>query len=294
MKKTASNLIFMFLLCINVIGQEAPDVKFNHLSFTLEYQDLKAFRESSFVNDTLGVLETRITEVDSLTTSSVNFLYGESNYLELFETSSDGPNLGFLTIVFSVDKINGLNELKNFLDNTYQTGISGRDRDVDGVNVPWYDALTVLDMNIIDSIFLAQAHFWFWVMEYKTEYFKHNGYTIENNELTRENYLEKYASERKNKIIERFSGIVMKLNPDEKNYLTTFFDTIDYEKLNENEYLSPDNFKFLIKDRHIKDRYSIELITFETSIEFLSNKEVKISDNIEISIQGNEGHILFK
>lgn len=284
----------MFLLCVNAIGQGIPAIKLNHLSFTIEYEDLKAFRESSFVIDTLGVIETRTTKVDSLITTTTNFLFGQSNYLELFETSSNGPNLGFLTLVFSVDKINGLKELESFLANTYQTVISATERNLDGVNVPWYNALTVIDYSIIDSTYLSQAHFWFWIMEYKAEYFKYNDYSIENNELTRENYLEKYGPERENKIIKTFRGIVMKLNQDEKEYLTNFFNIINYNRVNENEYLSPDNFMFLIKDRQPGDQNSIESIRFETSKEFLEKKTVKISDNITITIQGRQGQIIFK
>lgn len=279
---------------MNVHGQEIPEVNLNHLTIVLEFHDLKAMKESSFVKDTLVAFETRIARADSQTTWTVTYLFGQSNYLELFDASSDDPNLGFLTIVFSVDKIGELNKLKSFLGNTYQTGISGRERSLDGVKVPWYDALTVIDTTIIDSTFLAQAHFWFWIMGYKAEYFEYNKYTIDNNELTRENYLEKYASERKNKIVKRFSSIVMKLNPDEKEYLTKFFDIIDYERLNGNEYMSPDNFKFLIKDRHPGDQNSIESIRFETSKNFLNKKIVKISDNITITIEGNEGQILIK
>ena len=294
MMKTTIYIIFLLVLCNIIIGQEIDDVKFNHLSFTLEYQDLKAFRESSFIKDTLGVLETRTSKVDGVTTITKSFLYGESNYLELFETSIDDPSLGFLTIVLSVDKINGLNELKNFLDISYQTGIRGFERNLDGVNVPWYESLAVIDTSILDSAFLKQAHFWFWIMGYKTEYFEYNGYAIENDELTRENYLKKYASERKNRIIKRFSGIVMRLNTDEKKYLTKFFEIIGYEKRNENEYVSPDKFRYLIIERQTGNQNSLESIEFETSKEFLRKKEVKISDHMVISIQGNKGQIFIK
>ena len=293
MMKTTIFLISIFLFCNNVVGQAINDVRFNHLSFTLEYQDLEALRESSFVQDKLGVLETRTTKVDSITTITRNFLYGESNYLELFETSADDPTLGFLTLVLSVDKINGLYELKKNLDNSYQTGIRGYERNFDGVKVPWYESLSVIDTSILDSAYMIQAHFWFWIMGYKTEYFEYNGYAIENDKLTSENYLEKYASERQNKIIKRFSGIVMKLNPDETEYLKKFFETIGYLKLDENEYLSPEKFKFIITERQPGDHNSLESIEFETSKEFSRKKEVMISDHMFVIIQGNKGHIIF-
>ncbi|OGU69441.1 MAG: hypothetical protein A2W30_08610 [Ignavibacteria bacterium RBG_16_36_9] len=284
----------IFFAFVNLYGQEIPEVKFNHLSFVLESRDIKALRESSFVTDTLVAYETRTTKVKSQATSTATFLYGHSNYLEFFETSGDDPNLGFLTIVFSVDKISEFNKLQSLLDNTFQTEITSRQRLLDSVKIPWYDALSVVDTTIIDSTFLSHCHFWFWIMMYKTEYFECKNMTINNDELTRENYLEEYNSERKNKIVKRFSGIVMKLNPDEKEYLTKFFEKIAYKRINGNEYLSPDNFKFLIKDRRSGDQNSIESIKFETSKSLLNKKTVEISDNIVIIIEGDEGQLSFK
>jgi len=268
-----------------IISQELLDIKFNHLTFGVENQDLKALRESSFIKDTLVVLETR---------NAKDYLYSQSNYLELYGNSSSAPNLGFLTVVFGVDKLNGLQELKLYLDKSYKTLIRSYDRNVDGDNIPWYDSLAVLDTTIIDSSFTNQAHFWFWIMGYKAEYFKHNGYTIENNELTCENYLEKYGEERKGKLIKRFTGIVIKLNSEEKKYLTKLFKVIEYEKLNENEYQSPDEFRFVITDRKPDDQNSLVLVEFEISRNFLNKKVVNISDKITVSIQGNKGQMLFK
>ncbi|TFG74997.1 MAG: hypothetical protein E4H23_11300, partial [Chrysiogenales bacterium] len=164
----------IFFAFANVYGQEMPEVKFNHLSFVLESRDVKALRESGFVTDTLVAFETRTTKVDSQATSTATFLYGNSNYLEFFETSDDDPNLGFLTIVFSVDKISEFKQLQSLLDNTYKTRITPREKLVDGVKIPWYNALSVVDTTIVDSTFLKQCRFWFWIMMYKTEYFEYN------------------------------------------------------------------------------------------------------------------------
>lgn len=289
MPKTSIFLLFICISLIDVQGQEIPEVKFNHLYFVLEPEDLKAIRESGFVNDTLAACETRTTRADNQSTWTGTYLFGESNYLEFFETSGDNSYLGYLGIGFSVDKAGELKKLKSSLDNIYNTGMAGRERNLDSVNIPWFDALF-----IIDSVFLSQSHFGFWIMEYKTEYFVYNNYIIDNDKLTRENYLKKYSSERRNKIVKRFSGIIMKLSIYEKEYIIKFFDNIDYERINENEYLSPDNFRFVIKDRCSGDQQTIESIIFETTNELHGEKNVKISDNISITIQRKEGHITFK
>ena len=64
-------------------------------------------------------------------------------------------------------------------------------------------------------------------------------------------------------------------------------------KLNEYEYLSPDNFKYLIRDRHADDQFAVGSIMFETSRNYSSRKTVKISENIEVVIVGDEGQIFF-
>ncbi len=83
MRKTATWFSFLFLVYINLYPQEIPEVKANHLNFVLEFDDLKAIRESSFVRDTLAVFETRIARIDNQDTAYRAYLYGNSNYIEL-------------------------------------------------------------------------------------------------------------------------------------------------------------------------------------------------------------------
>ena len=294
MVKIATFIIILFVGCLYVSGQKIPEVKFNHLYFVLKPNDLKALQESLFIKDSFAACETRTTRADSQATWTGTYLYGSSNYLEFFEAPADDPNLGFLGIGFSVDKIGDLVILKEHLDNSSNTGIQGRERTIDSVNIPWFDALSVLDTTMLDSAFMSQLHFWFWIMEYKKEYFDFHGYTIENDLLTRENYLKKYKTQRENKIVERFSGVVMKLNPGEKEYITRYFSHIDYKKINDHEYRSPDNFRFIIKDREPGDSNSVELVQFETSKNYEKNKVVQISENIYITFEADKGQIHFK
>ena len=131
-------------------------------------------------------------------------------------------------------------------------------------------------------------------MGYKTDYFEYIGFPLNNNKLTCENFLEKYGPERENKILRKFTRVVIKLNPDERKFFTEFLKIIGYEMINGNEYVSPGNFGFLIFERQLGDQNTLESIEFETSKEFLSEKEVKISENITIRILGNLGQIFFK
>jgi len=289
MIKTA-RYISIFLLCMNVHGQETPDLYFNHLFFVLEPSDLAAISKSRFINDSLVVCKTKSTKADSQDSWTGTYLFGSSNYIEFFDNTDDENSPGRTGIGFSVDRIGDLNSLKKTMDQSYLTTTFQRQRDIDGKMVPWFDVLS-----INDSIFYAKSRFYFWIMEYKSEYFEYNNYIIDNNiELTRENYLKSFEPERKGKILIGFSAVVMKLDPDEKKFLTDFFDVVGYRRITENEYLLPDGFIFHIIDRPADDQNSIESIRFETSQEFLARKVIKVSDNIIITMEGNEGQIKFK
>ena len=275
---------------MNAYGQETPDVKFNHLFFVIEQSDLEAIIKSDFINDSLVVCETRTIKADSQATWTGTYFYGTSNYLEFFDNIGDETTLGRTGIGFSVDKVGDLNALKMTLDQSYVTTAYPRQRDINGKMVPWFDGLF-----IIDSIFYTISHFHFWIMEYKSEYFDYHKYTIDNNiELTRENYLKRFEPERKGKILIGFSAVVMKLDPYEKEFLTDFFDVVGYKRIEENQYLLPDGFIFQIKERIPGDQNTIESIRFETSKEFLIRKVVKVSDNVIITMEGNEGQIIFE
>jgi len=119
------------------------------------------------------------------------------NFVLEFDASVDDPNLGFCAIGFSVDKIGELDTLIKILAKSFSLGKNSMTRTVDSITIPWFDVLIVNDFSLMDSTFMAQMHFWFWIMEYRKEYFEYNHYTIIDDELTRENYLGKYAVEQK-------------------------------------------------------------------------------------------------
>jgi len=277
------------LLFMAAFDQEIPVVKFNHLSYVLNPVDLKAILESHFINERLIACETKTARADNPSSQTSIYLFGPSCYLELFGTAGKEDSLGVSSLAFSVDKLGELNILKNIFNKTDKTLSVSRERDLEGVKVPWFDA-----MFTIDSTFVAQSRFSFWIMEYRAEYFKHNEYTITNNKMTRENYLQKYAPERKNKIVKRFSGVTMKLSPFEKQYLADFFMRLGFKKTAENLFLLPDNFRFSLENRAPDDLKTIASIEFETNKSFAKKEKFQISDNLFISIDGHSGRMIFK
>ena len=274
---------------MNAFGQEMPAVKFNHLSFVLESDDLRAISESGFLSEKFIACQTRRTNEDGPSSRTTVYLYGPSSYLELFEAAGDKESLGVSALAFSVDKMGELDALKSILEKTRKTLSVSRERDLDGAKVPWFDVLFS-----IDPAFAAQSRSHYWIMEYRTEYFKHNNFPITNNELTRENYLQRFAPQRENKIIRRISGVTMKLSSSEKQHLEDFFMALGFQKTKEGQFILPDNFRFFLQDRISGDPNTIASIEFETSSDMAEKETIRITDHVFVTMEGHHAQLIFK
>jgi hypothetical protein len=281
--------LLSILIFINtqVFAQEIPKIRFNHLYFVVDTKDLSAIKKSNFIKNRLAAIEIRTTNANDSDSWTGTYLYGTENYFELFDSVGFLPK-GSSGIGFSVDNTGELDSLKECLDKKYTTELFERVRDAEGHKIPWFDELT-----IDDSTSNSLSRFGFWIMEYKKEYFDYKKYSYKNNALTREDYLKGKEADRKNKILKRFSGVVLKLSVDEKKFLITYFKNINYRMVNENEYLSPDNFRFLIKDRALNDNNTIESLEFETTKK-TGPKTIKVSANVSIIIDGKRGLFVFE
>jgi hypothetical protein len=279
----------LLLFSIHAAGQQIPVVKINHLGYVVAPGDLKAITESDFIREKLTAVEIKTVSAEGQSSATVTYLFGPSSYLEFFDNTRDETSLGVSSIAFSVDKIGDLKILKNNFDKTGKTMAFSRERDVNGAKIPWFDAVFT-----IDPAFAAQSRLSFWFMEYKAEYFRYNHYIITDERLTRENYLAKYEPERKDKILKEFSGLTMKLTSLEKKYLTDLFGKLGYKKISEDQFLLPDDFRFLLKERLPGDPQTIESIEFETSRNFSDKETIEISANVLIVMEGHKGQIIFK
>lgn len=285
--RTLLTPLLLSIVTFSSLAQNIPKVKFNHLYFVINTDDLLAIRKSDFIKNKLTSIETRTTKANNGESWTGTYLYGSENYFEVFDSVGFQPK-GTSGFGFSVDHIGELNMLKEHLDKNYKTSLFNRERDFDGKKIPWFDGLS-----IDDSAFNSKSLFGFWVMEYRRDYFDYQKYPYKENQLTRENYLKDRAADRKEKILKRFCGVVMKLNVDEKRFLIEYFNNIKYVRLNENEYLSPDNFSFLLKNRASNDNNTIESLAFETTKK-VDKQTIKVSDNVSIFIDGDRGHFIFK
>ncbi|HVM89868.1 MAG TPA: DUF5829 family protein [Puia sp.] len=275
------------LFAFSVLGQNIPKVKFNHLFLVLSTSDLNAIRNSGFIKNQLTALETRTTKADNGESWTGTYMYGSENYVELLDSVGFQPN-GNSGIGFSVDSVGELFTLKAILDKNYKTALFKRERNFEEVKIPWFDGLS-----IDDSVFDSKSKFGWWMMSYRKEYFDYRKLAYANGLLTRENYLKEKEPDRNGKMLKRFSGVVLKLNSIEKEFFKKYLTNLSYVYLNRNEYVSPDNFKFIIRDRPLGDNNTIGSLLFETTKK-MNTQTIKISENISVRLKGNEGQITFR
>jgi hypothetical protein len=216
-------------------------------------------------------------------------MFGTDNYIELFDSISSGLNLpsGFSGLGFSVDKVGEINVLNGVLSKYFKVIKDEREKDVDGKGVPWFTSIS-----IEDSIYISNSRIRFWVMEYKREYFDFKKLMYSNNILCNKSYLEDKESERTNKIISRFTGVVMKLTDYEKSYFSNYFRILGYKNINGEKFITPDNFSITLKKRATDDNSTIESIEFETQ-RYSNPQTVRISENVKVLIYGTNGQFIF-
>jgi len=280
-------LLLLSLLSLSALAQTLPKVNFNHFYLVIDSADLVAIKNSDFIKNEFAAMQTKTTKADSAATWTGTYLFGLDNYFEIFDSSGVGEPTGTGGIGFSVDGIGEIQQLDTILSKKYKIETRVREKQFDDKKVPWSTLL-----NIDDSVFNMQTHIYWWVMEYKPEYYDYNHWKYTNNQLTRTTYLSQYEAERKNKIFKRFTGITLKTTGEEKNMLTGFLLNCGYKKSDDVNYTSPENFVIQLLNRSKDDRLAIAAVSFETNK--TQNGTEKISENIQIEFNGNSGKIIFK
>ena len=280
-------LLVLTILSLPAHAQTLPKVNFNHFYLVIDSADLVAIKNSDFIKNEFAAMQTKTTKADSAATWTGTYLFGLDNYFEIFDSSGVGEPTGTGGIGFSVDGIGEIQQLDTILSKKYKIETRVREKQFDDKKVPWSTLL-----NIDDSVFNMQTHIYWWVMEYKPEYYDYNHWKYTNNQLTRTTYLSQYAAERKNKIFKRFTGITLNTTSQEKDMLAGFLLNCGYKKIDDDSFVSPENFIIHFLARKKGDRYAIASVSFETN-EPHSGTE-KISPNIEIEFQNATGKIVFK
>src|SRR5215216_113159 len=96
--------LLLSIITVSSLGQNIPKVKFNHLYFVLNTDDLLEIRKSDFIKNRLTAIETRTTKTNDGESWTGTYLYGSENYFEIFDSVGFQPN-GTSGFGFSVDNI---------------------------------------------------------------------------------------------------------------------------------------------------------------------------------------------
>ena len=267
-------------------AQNVP-VYFNHVFLTFDSADISAIRNSDFIKNEFAGFSTKTTVADSGRKWTGSYIHGIDSYFEMFGPSDVDDSIGVSGIGFSVDIAGDMSKLDSQLKKDYKTVKELNHRKMDDKMIPWFTSL-----RIDDSAYFSNSHIYFWVMEYTHEYFDYNHFDNRNDTFSRIAYLKKYDDERKNKILKKFTGIVLNVTPQEKAFMTKFLSACGYTRKDDSTFISPDNFSFQFKDRTTESRYSINSLQFETN--GTQDKTIAISKNIRIALHGDKGLIVFE
>jgi len=281
--------LFLLLLTICSICASAQNVAvyFNHAFLTLDSADISAIRNSDFIKNEFAGFSTKTTIADSGRKWTGSYIHGIDSYFEMFGPSDVDDSIGVSGIGFSVDIAGDMSKLDSQLKKDYKTVTELNHRKMGDKMIPWFTSL-----KIDDSAYFSNSHIYCWVMEYTHEYFDYNHFGNRNDTFSRIAYLKQYEEERKNKILKKFTGIVLNVTPQEKAFMSKFLSACGYTEKDDSTFISPDNFSFEFKDRTRESRYSINSLQFETNS--TEEKTIAISKNVQILLRSHKGLILFQ
>lgn len=281
------SLLLLSLFSLSVYGQKLPQVNFDHFYLVIDPSDLSAIRNSVFIKNEFAATITRTTKAENGETWTGTYMEGIDSYFEIFDSSGGGEPLGNAGVGLSVDGVGEIEMLNAALAKRYQTEFHSREKQYADKKIPWF-----ISLNIKDPVFDSVSHISFWIMEYKKEYFEYNHLKDDNKKLTRINYLRPYEKERKNKILKRFTGITFKATEEEQEVFSNFLLSCGFRKINDNSFVSQENFTIHFIRKKTDDRYAVAFVEFESNI--LRTGTIKITDNIQVQFQDHTGKLIFK
>ena len=146
-----------------------PLAYLNHVYVTLDSTTYSSLCNSDFLKDNLANTITKTVTVDSTSSWTGTYVWGENTCIEFFNIGED-ENKGYSGIAFGVESENGIDSLyQHFIDlGITNAGTFLRHRQVEDTEIPWFN---MLGFFIEDTTvaFIVNT----WAMEYKYEYMKH-------------------------------------------------------------------------------------------------------------------------
>jgi len=161
----------LLLPCISTDGSSLPKplAYLSHVYVTLDSTTYSSICNSDFLKDNFANSITKTVTVDSTSSWTGTYVWGENTYIEFFDIGED-ENKGYSGIAFGVESENGIDSLYQRLADLGITnaGTFLRYRQVEDTAIPWFNMLGFSNEDTTVA-FIVNT----WAMEYKYEYMKH-------------------------------------------------------------------------------------------------------------------------
>ena len=145
-----------------------PKVYLNHFYLIVDSPTYKDIVESDFIKNEFAYFEERTTIVNEGESYSGAYVYGKNTYFEFFdESKSQGFMPTGLTsgMAFGVEKKDEIKIIQKKLKDYKNAYIALRNRELDGIQIPWFFMSAVFYGNTAPDIMT-------WVMEYHEDFLK--------------------------------------------------------------------------------------------------------------------------
>lgn len=259
---------------------EKLPIDLNTVFVTIDAQSYQKLFDNSFVKDTLFFCRNQ-SNTTSNESYSGKYLIGNAATIEFFapmNTTKTGDTFGDLGIEFKTRKINQLRLFKNSETKTATTLA-----ETDSLKIPWYESLS------LDS---ASPHFEISLLEYQKEYLGYLGFseTEIHTEMTYDQYNAiAFGGKKYPRKFNSIKALELDISPNELAYLIK--SVVHFGGVLKKSELQLNGLKItwhVTKTEHFR----IRKITVDL-LDKVANREIKISDHIEIRTKNKTAAILF-
>ena len=275
------NIVFLASTCL---GQQTSS-QFNHAYLVLDSADYTALISSDFIKNEFAGFFTRSTSTNSVSWTGAYF-YGDINYLEIFAPSASEHPVGSSAMSLGTDRVGDLLKMKAILAKDYTIQLEHSQRKVNDSLISWFEALYIKD-----STFFKASSILFWIMEYEKDYFLFNKLDFREDSVSRKTYLAQHEEKRRNKYLQRFTGLEFQATKSEIHYYCSLLLKCGFRKIKKNTFLSTEGFKMSFLPRQKDAKYSINSLQFVTTKP--SFQTVKISNRLKVILNGDTGNFQF-
>lgn len=286
MKITGKILLFSVLTLIagtDTFAQSLPQIQVNHIRLVVSPDELIALRDNPFLNAELAITKSTMVPANNSTYPGF-YLFGTNIYLEIFDTTSLFKEKGSAGVIFSVDSVGQLEEVKSALEKKYTCTTESRNRMFDGKSTPWFKAL------YLDEKEMQSSKIIFWILEYDTAYFDKKQLPHPPLVVSREAYQKQFITGKDPRILTAFTSLTLNVSATEMQSLGKMLLDFGYRQ-SDNIFTAPDGFLIRMKQKSENSPSSVGSLEFTG--EFYGKMEINPSPHTTILLDNNKGVMIF-